>query len=502
MKKKIIILSLFFAIFFALSFSLNIKASTASYVNDTMKIDAMGRTVNVVKDSYFDLNGLNDNEKIFDDNWIESCLSEKIAHTDVTDIYEMSQGERISEQFQSYITENNISTSASAPIKMVKLAVKNQFDIKTEIEQNKYASQYYYNMTYKNLEYLVNMLENNDVSDYAANLSDEYKGYLNLLFRGAITPTAFFNKFGTHVIAKAQYGTKVELNYYVVSNYVDINQSISADIYNSLSASFLYDEDISATVETNFSIRQIVGDSYKYCHENLSIISFGEELESYDDISNFNNEYQQWRNEINENKSYVMVDIPNDGLIPLWDLLPSYYSSKKTQFKVWLEDYMDDNEVNLSSFNFKDNLGDSYTSGITHSIRPQEKEIVYEDELSNVYDKIDFFELEDYSPAIMKKLGYKTVKINITFDAKEKNHGYQSVHLYSEYSKDHEICNKEFELGGTSLQDEYIEYSVEFTLNINELYLYNEIYILYGNRGIFSDKWYNKNVTISFTYYK
>lgn len=84
-------------------------------------------------------------------------------------------------------------------------------------------------------------------------------------------------------------------------------------------ASVSIDSEIGSVVNSSLS-------TYSFTAEGI-----GGSIQSFGNFSQFASNYSAWATSFNEDDSYsVLVDVPDQGLLTIWDLLPDEYSTERT----------------------------------------------------------------------------------------------------------------------------------------------------------------------------
>lgn len=135
----------------------------------------------------------------------------------------------------------------------------------------------------------------------------------------------FFNKYGSHLIASVIYGGKNDLYYSVVSNNNSLNLSNKTTIENCVKAGVEGLASGSATISS--SISSSIGISMEEMESALYSKALGGNTFVCTDFSDYKTHLTEWSKAIDENKlNSVFINYAEDGLIPLWDILPAKYA--------------------------------------------------------------------------------------------------------------------------------------------------------------------------------
>ena len=494
MNKKIVIIVISSLLIFSLGFILCLKPFKA-VVGENSSTNGLGKTINIAKDSYSEFHSLNTNYDVLDSDWLNSQL-QTVQSFNASRTTEVICANSIEEYKNQFALEINRGDTFGAEFdKIVFASIENNFKFSSHLNYSNYASQFYYTI-YSYLPLYGYRLPNNlNLSLYSNNLSQDYVGFLNLLFRNAITPEIFFDRFGTHLVSAAHYGGMMSFNYTAMSNKISLSGDNCLNLKNGLKANIL--DKLELGTGFNFDSSIILNRSKSLYDEKFSIHSIGGTIFSATNYDYFINNYSSWASSINEDNA-ALIGLESGGLIPLWDILPRQYQTKREQFKNMCETYISSKTSNDGYHHIIDisKKGDS---------RIRASEVIIEDSgrFNNPYDKIDLNEITPYGIDVLEDLGYSKIRLTINIDMKEKNKGYQYLWIYSQYNNNDAniLWGDALELGGTSLQDYYTTetFSILIDLDkINTTYDGTFIYLLFGASGSFGDDWYNKNVVITY----
>ncbi|GEM_PF-1384833 len=479
----------------------NKKTNAMSSLNG-YNVFGLGRSINVATDGYLDYDCINAAENIFDSTWFNDNITIDIVDIGSESDTEISSGKNIQEFCQNYILGLDFKTNLGLDIPdVLNAGIERKFQINSKLDLKKYKNQYYYNLYGYHKNYYANLGNINDLTLYQNHLSQTYKGYLNLLFRNAITPQTFFDKFGTHIIVSSIYGGRLEFVYSSCNNQVEINAELETKVKNEITAKL--NSSMVAGGNYQFHFGASIGYSQLSFVENYSVNSLGGNSFSLSNMDTFSSNYQNWINSLTISNA-SLIDIAPNGIIPLWELLPSHYANKKAEFKEMCQNYIKTNTSALHIPTFDPELGDSYTNEFC-VIRSDEKRITDQGVFVNPYDEVDLNFLTTYGFQALKDLGYKTINIVLEMQMREENKGYQLVALNAVLSSgegEKWIFDREIELGGSNKQTEYV--TQQFSKNNISLESLESgiLRIRYSARGVGSDDWYCKDVKIKVTYYK
>lgn len=464
----------------------------------------LGKAVNVAKDTYLDDINIRMSENIFDTEWLNeklvttNIIAEKLIQYSKPDV---SSGTSMEEMTANFNANFRFGTSSGVNIEnLFKRSTKSEFDFGYENLFESYEHRFFYNY-YGYYPYYLG--EINDSGILSENLDQTYEGYLNLLFKGAITPKIFFDKFGTHVITSGLYGGRLDYKFFALNNQKEISNDMK------ISAKDCITEQLTSIINGGSTFSYDFGTSVGYKQMNEfqegRLRTIGGCMIGVGSFNNFDRQFNNWLESLSVESS-VLISIPEEGLVPLWNLLPSQHKDQKAWFKEVCEDYITD-YCNDLDFEFPPaNVGDTYTDGEFHDIRVTQKPIRIDNENYNFVDAMDLNYLcsfdYDYNYFVNKK--YNKIKIEIQMELKEENHGYQYIYLYKKGKKSSKfkISEIKYELGRNVIIDDYTLKTFIFdNVDINSL-IDGKFYIKYGSDGILDNDWWCRNIKVKITYYK
>lgn len=313
---------------------------------------------------------------------------------------------------------------------------------------------------------------------------------------------AFFDTYGTHMIAQAVYGCRLSAYFVAVSSERYFDRTTVSELQTNLNAIYsnftaggtLRMEDMEYTsLDTNNSIMG----SYIMTYGGNS--NYGYTLSNGTGGSMF-----EWYSSTNENNA-VIIGYKN-GLIPLWEILPYEFSSLAEELERAYEDYIRYYSTDLfNDFSYRgkvyaENTVYNYNSydynGNVKPYRSQEYVIKDTGRFNQSFDEVN---LNNFGIIVSDCIaqGFTKMYIELQFDVAEKNDGYRYVFLYQKEKKAADnilLFTEQFDY--ENLQTDYINRKIEINsidlINIID----NKFFIRYGASGTGNDTWYNKNLMI------
>lgn len=183
---------------------------------------------------------------------------------------------------------------------------------------------------YKYKKHIINYREKSTYEDI---YSSYYLSDLNALSKGTMTYKSFFNKYGTHLVGSAIYGGKLRANYVLGSDIHIFDSSTRAILESNLS--FPLEIDIYDQLKSKLD--EVMKKHTCDLKDYFSVTAYGGSIFSSNSLDDYQTGYRQWcnsfENESEENIRSVIVDYTNDGLVPLWEILPTAYSGLASQME-------------------------------------------------------------------------------------------------------------------------------------------------------------------------
>lgn len=474
--------------------SVNASSSSSGY-----NLFGLGKSVNVAKDTYLDYEDINSSECIFDSNWLNSQLEAKdmtVSETNQYSTCDVSTGISVIEMISNMNAKLKFKNSIDVPIyEIFNLSLENRYELSTSLKVQNKKYQFYYNYSGYYPRYFGNLQSD---SSYSSHLDQSYEGYLNLLFRGAITPQVFFDKFGTHVITSAVYGGRYDLFYYSLNNERVIDASVATEIFDEIDLAV--SDEISGSAGYSFNFATAIGYTNIDCEEDFVVEARGGDATGVTSINNLNSQLTSWVNTLS-NATSSLINITEGGLVPLWDLLPDRYLNKKLLFKEMCQSYITANCGSQNSYDFQPNLGNTYTGDFTE-IRTEEYLISKNNPFDNTdeVDCIDLNKLTHYGFEVVKSEDFTTLKVELKTNMREKNYGYQHIYLHNSVGT--QLGYIRYELGGTDKVTTNQLKTFEFNgISINDI-PDGILYVRYGSDGFLENDWYTTGLTVKVTYTK
>lgn len=468
--KKVLVL-VFFAIFV---FNSTLFVASASTNDDQNNI--LGRGVDVVKASYGNQYD-NKTELIFNKSWLNNqeivtildggSLSHTYSNsgTDITNMYN-----RMSSSYSNISSLKGIKGPFSAGMS---IGYKGSSEHQLEL----FTHNYYYHFNYNKILYTKHF-EKSPIahkSEYQNGLSSSFQGSLYQLVNNIAygrNPQAeyenLFNRFGTHFITNAVYGAKADVYYNVSSNEVSFTGStlsqLNAEVNGAMST-ITEGGDISN--DTSIELENVVGFSGKeYRSEFNSVITNGPSNISILDFNSFRNGFTLWASNITHSNS-GLIGYGNNGLYPIWDMLPNTYSYLSDDMEAAFKVYAEKNFVSFTkAFTPITKMTSKWSV-----VQGQEVRVFsgkYSDNPGNLVNINNRF---NYDLQGLKEHGFTHVQVFIKFQMKEIQDGYQHIAVFKQAnpSPNFMLDSMVIEHGGPGRDENWRNYSLDPVFKIEEL---------------------------------
>ena len=468
---------------------------------------AVGSSINLAKHECIDFNQVKMNNPIFDPDWDYWKIGIR------TDLNQVSTSILNSNSFEGIVDEMESSTSLLgsnyAGYSLFYGTAAAKFADSTH-DYPSHTYQYYSTYSYKVKLFSYELTNyKNDLYTYQCHLSDDYYDDAEAFLYGDIDRTTFFDKYGTHIIAKGIFGGEFNINYSVTSSYYDVwsdyYSAISSYLQTSLYSKVHTGSTNSFSVLGNFSFDPELAD------ETINYVTRGGRNSIDISHANLQSAVTQWKSTVSEVPK--IIGVTNDGLIPLWDILPLGCDTEANrdyfieQYQLYASESQNDIKETYEPEIF------SYEDGVETGFRLiRTGEVIVSD--SGIYNQeYDVVYLNEHYPLkfdYMKANGYTKMNIYVHMEMREINYGYQIVSLYSSEKQNdaYLIDSFEYEYEGTSLGDEYL-YSigfVKFDVPISTFISSDpedsyKVVIRYSARGSLEDDWANRKIRVNIVYF-
>ena len=488
-------------------FGKNLKVSASG--NYVEKSD-VGYGYNIVRAPFVDKSYVRLGQPIYDSDWLDS-LSKGLSTLNSTDIIDIS-GTSLSSLNQSLSNELSLKFGLEGTYSDFSGVVSSVFRQSLTTSQSQYLSSYhhYFSYTYKKKRiYLENYTRNQQY--YQQHMDslflNEIQALNNKINNLTITDQDYYNFFdrnGTHIIHDATYGYRVEMAYSILSNYHIFDSNNSKNITASIEAS--YNNIISGSGSSSSSLSSALNYGQSKITDYFNIKLSGGDAVAISGYSDFRNKFNNWINTfkyngVNESENnYTLVLFDYNGLLPIWEALPSEYANLSNNLRLMFVKYKD---IYKTSFEYKGGdvlfYPNVYSRNNEFTITDSKilKQGLNFDEVitSNVFPSF----------LSLKSRGYNYVSITLNYEMKEVYDGYQNVYIYPkayDNTDSNYIIWEQMTYGGdvkntnySSVENNFLNISIDKFLSSSEND--NGFNIRYNANGNGEDTWKNQKITVS-----
>ena len=403
-----------------------------------------------------------------------------------------------------------MSSSCSTPdYYLFTATVASKYQDLTRMDYTAFPYQYYstYIYTYKYKTYSITGYNSSNLSSITRTLNDDYVEDLEALLYDNADIETFFDTYGTHIVGSMVTGGRLEVNYSIVSDKIDVWQEkyntltnyLNVNLYNKLqnpNANIAFDPQTGCDV-SSLTSRQEFNFNYH-----------GGEIGTSTPVL-LNLEFDDWKDSV---KSYPEIIQPtSDGLIPLWNLLPGDLNTTtyKNLFKQKYNEYMRINKENIESQYIPEIIQNRYANTGYKSIRTGTMVVTDDSEFDQHADVANLNEFAYLKYDYFKHYGFTKMDVYLNIEMKELDMGYQHVSFYYSEKKDvnYRFFNYAYELGGNSLVTSYtpVTFFIEdvplSTFDNSDPDDYAKFVARYSASGTFEDDWQNMAIYLCVVYH-
>ena len=463
----------------------------------------LGYSVNLAKDECVDIDKLNNSVlsigSLSTTNTTLNTTSSSIKHSnDFNDLVE---------KIDSYY---NLSSSCStSDYSLFTGTVASKYPDVTDSDYVGNLYQYYstYIYTYKYKTYSLTNY-NGDLTNIKRCLNDQYVEDLEALLYDDADINNFFDTYGTHVIGSMVTGGRLEINYSICSDMIDVWK----EKYNSLTSYLntnLYSKVQSSSASISFDPQTGCDIHPAASNQYIGWQTQGGTSFSISNITQINTVFNAWKNSVT---SYPEIIQPtSDGLIPLWNLLPGDLNTTayKNLFISKYNRYMELNKESISNQYIPNVIQNERASTGYFSIRSGTLVVTDDSEFNQHCDVADLNTFSYLNYDYFKHYGFTKMDIYLQMEMKEINMGYQHIYFY--YSEKHDVTYRFFEyideLGGNSLVTSYIPFTYYkldvplSTFDNSDPDDYAKFVARYSASGSLEDDWQNMAIYLCIVYH-
>lgn len=507
--KKSIILLLFFATMFTLSGCDFISPTENEEPDNTLEyvdLDGLGRSINVVEaDDY--------NNYITGYSVLDSALLKdlEVFSLNIEDTYfKTFSSTTISDLKTSASAGFSIEVGAEGSFQGMYMNASSGFTQSSTLDYSTHTSHYFYvhqKIVQKSNSYILNYNE----IEYSSMLSESFLSALEDVQNEELSYTSLFRMYGTHIIVSAIYGGRADAYYSIATSDATIDQSNSSSFNAAIGAGVTGvgggSSDIKTSIETELGLSSSQIDTSFYGTFIGGSTFLGS---NFDDFVSYQ---ADWANSFNTDDSYVLIDFAEDGLIPLWDILPTEYTDLRQPmmdaFVAYYENGIYELQILFSEIGSTTNTyfynSDSYNKGIRRITDTGKFG------MSSDVARMDHLHLNSLSGFMSDDFVFR---FDITLNITEIDKGYQEVWLYNAFQpadikstssifrgelNDVGLVNGNYSISasGSALQD--IPGNESVTLYATGSDIHNDMYLKYDANGDYNDDWDLNRSTVQVT---
>jgi len=323
----------------------------------TIKKSGIGYSIDVVTSSYVDVEAIKRNTPVFN----EKELGKLSLYQ--TDTLKSNSGEFSASSMQEISSKVNSeyygSVSVSGRYGLFTSSLSANFKGSSSVTTTQKKSQYYYMLYQTVAAKTLELPGYGDLENYTKILSSSLLSDLEEMKNNEFTSEQFISKYGTHVIMAGIYGGKVEAYYTAFSSEYHKAETYASAVDAVVKAGIA--GVVKGKVEGGSSSESEFKSTYTNSQTNFSAHSIGGNVFASATLDSFASEYPAWAEGFNssDSDSSVLIGIPANGLVALWDLFPDKYSNEKTELETFFNQYA---ERNYNEF-LKDYKSNLFSSG-------------------------------------------------------------------------------------------------------------------------------------------
>ncbi len=321
----------------------NINSANLQYiftipVGNISKYNGLGQSVNLLTGTY--TNYANGTVSIFNNVlWNRLDAKENSIKTHDTDVLYSESIEDYTNQLTTSIS-NKMSVKGSAGIgKIAKVTAGYSFEVGANYSKKTYnqTQAIFYDMNYVYQGYQAGIDGYNNPDMLRAALSEEFLADALDLQNGRISPEQFIGKYGTHVITSGIYGASFKAHFERLMNKSDVNDTFGANIKQSISSGIsaaIKGIDVGVDKENTFAadISVFTSETSSDIQSKFTINAVGGNAASnmvVSSLADFSTVCESWANSIENESSFMLIDVPDGSLYFVWDFLGDEYAEAK-----------------------------------------------------------------------------------------------------------------------------------------------------------------------------
>ncbi|MDE5592804.1 MAG: hypothetical protein K2I75_02620 [Clostridiales bacterium] len=206
------------------------------------------------------------------------------------------------------------------------MSIEQGLNSSTSFEYNRYTEKYYSVLDHYIEQFSLSLVDYAKRGQYTDYLSSAYKDSLKYLYDHQSDDEffKFFQTYGTHLIGSAIFGGRLNTYFSTVTNKVAINDEKVWELSNALKFGV---EGVEAKTDAMKTVKNVLGEKATDIEISFTAVAYGGNSFGASSIDNFKENYKTWWDSFNkDNAVAALIGYSDDGLIPLWQMLPAEYS--------------------------------------------------------------------------------------------------------------------------------------------------------------------------------
>lgn len=316
----------------------------------------LGMAINVVTAQ--DLNDYEFGKMVFDSEKLQNLSTSRVNLIESEQcIYSTTDIEKLIVNFSS---NTGLGIGADAFL----WALGANFKSGITFSYSNYNYKYFYVLSSEIVRYRLAIDNYKQVATYADCYSNYFLNDLSKLANGTMSYEDFFANYGTHIVGSATYGGRLNAYYSVVSNDLLINADTTAGVEEAVGG--VISKNTVGTITRKIAANLGITFDQQRVDTAFYLKAYGGNAIATANIDNFSSTLSSWTSSFNNSDSSVVIGYDNQGLVPLWDLLPQDYQDLSGEMeRAYIRYYKNNAENVLAGFetaNYKQFAGGSGTA--------------------------------------------------------------------------------------------------------------------------------------------
>ncbi len=290
-------------------------------------------------------------DNIFDFNKLP-IKNTDIGSTEINSTVRDNVIEKIRELNKGYTLSSSVNVNLGG---LFSAGYESKFSINNSIKSSHKAHQYFYTMFHntQGRNYYLDGFKN--TQNYQQYLSTNFLNDLNK-FQQNRDYEGFIQKYGTHIRTSVIYGGQMEIYYNIFSETDIKSNEINTVFKNAVKASISGgDASISAGVEFERKLQDLYHVNTENSTSFFNAKLFGGEVVACSSFEELAISYPQWANSLNNENNWKVIDVAEQGLVPIWEYIPNEYNVFKNILIARFKEEANKNvERLLNKMNFED----------------------------------------------------------------------------------------------------------------------------------------------------